>query len=516
MLTPRDYVIEEYTKTVCPECAAEHPLDSQDPATWLDGMLIIRDNTVYLTRNCPTHGWVESLYEEDAGLWQSRRGWSTPTLAVTPDRPDNHKSFPEGYVEGLPAGHGQHSCIVLLNLTEHCNYACPTCYAAALDPATQLQQPLRPTIEEIDKTVDTMIEREQGKLGVLMLSGGEPTVRRDILDILNLLKDKPITRIMLNTNGRRLARDDAFLKALSGFKDRLEIYLQFDGLEPDVLQKLRGEDLAQEKIEVIRRLGQAGIYHTFVMTIARGVNEHLVGEVVKTAMDTPFCAGAALQPMFGSGRNPGFDPADRTTPTAVRRRLEEQTDGDIQATDFVPLPCSHRDCCDIAYFVKTKEGWQSLVRMVGNDQLKDWIHLAANTISFENASETVKSMVKEGVLQRLLSEQQAPSSLRVAADMFRLCGCVPGLTEAIDYLSAKTNKQDKILEKLAQSTFRLTIKQFMDAHTFHEARIRQCCVHVGTFEEDPRRYSFCWRYVFQDATDFPAPREGLTSLKMLS
>ena len=38
----------------------------------------------------------------------------------------------------------------------------------------------------------------------------------------------------------------------------------------------------------------------------------------------------------------------------------------------------------------------------------------------------------------------------------------------------------------------------------HEARIRQCCVHVGTYEEDPRRYSFCWRWLFQDASDFPA------------
>lgn len=501
MLQPRNYLIEEYTKTVCPRCAAEKSLSSTGDDAWLDGMLIRRDNQVLLTRNCPKHGWVESLYEEDAELWNSRRGWSTPTLAITPDRADNHQPFPAGYANGLPASHGQHSCIVLLNITDHCNYSCPTCYASALDPATQLQQPLKPSWQDIEKTVDTMIAREDGRLGVLMLSGGEPTIRKDILEIIDRLAQKPITRIMLNTNGRRIAKDDAFLKELTKYKDRLEIYLQFDGLESATFQKLRGEDLTQEKLTTLKRLSEAGIYHTFVMTIARGVNEHLVGEVVKTAMDQPFCAGAALQPVFGSGRNPGFDPLSRTTPTGVRKLLESQTSGQVLASDFVPLPCSHRDCCDIAYFIKTKQNWQSIVRMVGHDQLKSWIHLAANTISFENASEAVKSMVKSGTLQRLLSEQQAPSSLKVAADLFRLCGCIPGLTESIDFFTAKN--QNKALEKLAQSTFRLTIKQFMDAHTLHEARIRQCCVHVGTFESDPRRYSFCWRYIFEDARDFP-------------
>lgn len=503
MLKPRPYVIEEYTKTVCPSCAAESPLDSRAPATWLDGMLVSRDNQIWLTRNCPKHGWVESLYEEHADLWRSRFGWSTPTLNVHPDRDDNHKPFPQGYADGLPASHGQHSCIVLLNLTEHCNYACPTCYAAALDPATQLQQPLKPSWQDIEQTVDTMIAREGGRLGVLMLSGGEPTIRRDILEILERLSQKSITRIMLNTNGRRIARDDAFLSALAKLKDRIEIYLQFDGLDSNVLTNLRGEDLTEEKQTVLKRLTQAGIFHTFVMTVARGVNEHLVGDVINTALNQEFCAGAALQPVFGSGRSQGINRQNRTTPTGLRRLLESYTDSKIQASDFVPLPCSHRDCCDIAYFIKTKEGWQSLVRMIGPDKLKEWIHLAANTISFENASDTVKSMVKSGVLQRLLSEQQAPSSLKLAADLFKLCGCIPGLTESIGYFSAKG--QENATEKLARSTFRLTIKQFMDANTLHEARIRQCCVHTGTFEPDPRRYSFCWRYIFSDATDFHSP-----------
>src|SRR5207247_6659302 len=69
------------------------------------------------------------------------------------------------------------------------------------------------------------------------------------------------------------------------------------------------------------------------------------------------------------------------------------------------------------------------------------------------------------------------------------------------------------MEELAKRTFRITIKMFMDAHTFHEARLRQCCVHTGTFEKDPRRYSFCWRWLFADATDSPQPMIPLEAVR---
>jgi hypothetical protein len=139
--------------------------------------------------------------------------------------------------------------------------------------------------------------------------------------------------------------------------------------------------------------------------------------------------------------------------------------------------------------------------------------LVANTISFESASDSVRGLVQSGALQRVLSEQQKVSALALARDILTICDCVPGVAELL-------RMPKKGLDDLAERTFRITVKQFMDAHTFHEARIRQCCVHVGTFEEDPRRYSFCWRWLFEDATDFPAVRlanrGGLSPLTLIS
>ena len=491
-LSPRNYTIEEYTRTVCPHCAARG-LRSDDPKTFVDGMLVSHDDAIWMRRYCAEHGETESLYEQHAELWRARHGWQTPTSQIVPDRRDNFAGFPVGYRRGLPASHGQHSCITLLNVTNNCNFKCPTCFATSLPPGSAALN--KPTLEQMLHTVDTVVERENGRLSVVMLSGGEPTVRADLECLIRELSDRPVTRIMLNTNGRRLDRDDGLLEFLAEHREKVEVYLQFDGLTDDPYVHFRGEPIAEEKRRILGRLNDAQVFTTLVMTVQKGVNDHQLKDVLDFGMSIPYCAGIAFQPVFGSGRHAPFDAQDRITPTGVLRALGKEN-------DFVPLPCSHRDCCDIAYFLQDGKGnWRSLMDIVGRDELRKWIHLAANTISFENVQQSLKAMLADGTLQRLLSEQHRPSSLQVAMDLMRVCDCVPGVRELLT--GWWVGKAPASLKAVETRTFRATVKMFMDAHTFHEARIRQCCVHVGTFEEDPRRYSFCWRWLFEDASDFP-------------
>ena len=506
-LATRAYKIEEYTRTVCPHCFAERKRRSDEPDTFLDGMLVTHDGSVWMRRFCPVHGETESLYEEDSEIWLARAGWAAPTSQVVPDRADNFKGFPEGYRQGLPASHGQHTCILLLNITENCNYSCPTCYASALDPGSAVESPILPSLERVLATTDTMLMRERGKLAVLMLSGGEPTVRKDLEELIERLLERNITRIMLNTNGRRIAKDDRLLKFLQQHRERIEVYLQFDGFRSETHVRLRGENVGPEKLTALKRLNEAGIFTTLVATVAKGINEDEVGSILQLGLDTPKCAGLAIQPMFGSGRTPVYDPNNRATPTGVIRRMSEQTNGLLDASDFIPLPCSHRDCCDIAYLVQTKDGWKSLTNLIGRGELKNWIHIVANTISFENASELVKELMKRGIHETVFAEQQKVSPIQVAIDILRMCDCLPGLADLL-------RPPSQSLEKMAEKTFRVSIKMFMDAHTFHDARIRQCCVHVGTFEDYPRRHSFCWRWLFADAVDFPTGRSS--TLKVLN
>jgi uncharacterized radical SAM superfamily Fe-S cluster-containing enzyme len=520
-LLPRDYIIEAYTRTVCPHCVAHRARRADEPGVFKDGMLISRDGRLWMRRFCREHGETESLYEEDAEIWRARAGWSTPTLAITPDRADNFAGFPDGYREGLPASHGQHTCILLLNVTDRCNYGCTTCYASARPPGEPVPANERPTIDEILHTVQTVIAREGGKLGVLMLSGGEPTVRGDLPEIIHRLSELNITRIMLNTNGRRIAREDRFVSFLEEHRKRAEVYLQFDGLRRSTALALRSEDVVAEKLEALRRLNDARVFTTLVTTVRRGLNDDEIGDLVRLGLDTPYCGGIAIQPLFGSGRVLPFDPMDRVTPTGVLRRLGPQTSGVVDWTDFIPLPCSHPDCCDITYMIKMPDGaWRSLPKLIGRDELKRWIGAVSNTITFDAVGSTVAEMLRSGTLQRVFSEQMRVGTVDLVRDIASMCQCIPGLPQLVGGLWSAVRGQDRAaggraadgrgLDRLAERTFRITVKMFMDAHTFHESRIRQCCVHTGTFERDPRRYSFCWRWLFADAED--APEEQLIPL----
>src|SRR5437762_7681947 len=102
-LKVRDYLIEEYTRTVCPDCFADRQRRSDEQGIFKDGLLVSRDGAIWMRRFCADHGETESLYEEDAEIWRRREGWSTPTLQVVPDRPGNDGGFPDGYRRGLPA-----------------------------------------------------------------------------------------------------------------------------------------------------------------------------------------------------------------------------------------------------------------------------------------------------------------------------------------------------------------------------------------------------------------------------
>src|SRR5690606_23970170 len=161
----------------------------------------------------------------------------------------------------------------------------------------------------------------------LMLSGGEPTLHPHLSELLAELVTRPITRILINTNGLLIARDDALLDLLTGHRERVEIYLQYDGISAEASRHHRGGDLTRLKADALRRLSEREIFTTLVMTAALGVNDGEIGDVVRLALDTPFVGGVSIQPQFGSGRSGPIDPMDRLTHTGVLKRLGPQPDG---------------------------------------------------------------------------------------------------------------------------------------------------------------------------------------------
>ena len=482
----RDYRVHRYVNAFCPQCHQEDPDRPLAQVRRLSGWLADRDGVVWLERGCPDHGLIRTLYDESAEMLTYLEQWTAPTKAHTPDVMGNFKPIPSAYEDGLPAMQTQHTCILLEDITDHCNLKCPTCFAES-SPAASAVAPLA----EVLASVDQRLARENNRIDVLMLSGGEPTLYPWLEQLVEHLVARPVVRILINSNGLRIAQDDAFVAFLEKHRQRVEIYLQYDGESKEASAYHRGADIRRFKERALERLSAAGVFTTLTMTAALGVNDDEIGAVIQRAMDTPFVGGVTIQPVFGSGRSAGVDADARLTHGGVLTRLEEQTGGAVSWRDLTALPCSHPHCCSVGYLLKDDAGeWKSLVGLIGHDRLKEFLELEpdliANRIADSGVNKKIREVVKNSLLD-LLSEQSSlshPSMIDIWKDICASCDLGIG-TLATLATAALPGQHKRLRQFLGERVKRITIKPFMDIHTMIEERLIQCCVHVATVNETP-------------------------------
>jgi len=466
--------IHRYVNAFCPHCHDEAPEADLADVRRLSGWLVVRDDRVWLERGCPRHGMVRTLYDESPEILTYLEQWTAPTKSHVPDRGDNYLPVPAAYELGLPAMQTQHTCILLEDITEHCNLRCPTCFAQS-SPDLYGAAP----IADILANVDARLSREDGRLDVLMLSGGEPTLYPRLGELLDELVSRPIVRILINTNGIALSHDDGLLSLLATHRDRVEVYLQYDGESAAASAHHRGADLRRFKDAAIERLSGAGIFTTLTMTAALGVNDHEIGQVILRALKSPYLGGVSIQPQFGSGRSGAIDPMNRLTHTGVLARLEAQTGGVVSWRDLTALPCSHPHCSSVGYLMRDDSGaWKSLTALIGHDTLKRWLELApdsiANRVSDQSLPAELRSVVKDSLshprVGDLWKDICENCDLGVATLATLAAGTMPG-------------QRRRLRRLLGERVTRVTVKPFMDMSTMIEERLTQCCVHVGTRSE---------------------------------
>ncbi|KZS68096.1 radical SAM protein [Mycobacterium kansasii] len=480
--------IHRYVNAFCPRCHDEEPDRPLSDVVRLSGWLAVRDGQVWLERGCRSHGLVRTLYDEDPEILAYLEEWTAPTKAHVPDKPGNFDPIPSAYLRGLPQMQTQHTCILLEDIAETCNLRCPTCFA---DSSPDLRRVV--AIGDVLANVDRRLERENGRLDVLMLSGGEPSLHPQLPELLAELSARPITRILLNTNGIRVAQDDGLLDLLIEHRERAEVYLQYDGLSQAAHRYHRGGDLRRIKQDALRRLSEREIFTTLVMTAALGLNDHEIGDVVRLALQTPYAGGVCIQPQFGSGRSGFIDADNRLTHTGVLRRLGPQTNDLVTWRDLTALPCSHPHCCSVGYLLRDDGGrWRSLVALIGQDNLKAKLGLVANRIADRDIPRELRLAVRESLLA-LLSEQSSLSHPQMS-DVWRLIcrNCDLGMATLLTLASsALPGRRRQLRRLLGERVLRITVKPFMDMSTMIEERLVQCCVHVGTRSSQDQCAPFC-------------------------
>ncbi len=326
------------TMSVCPVCL------SRIPAEKVVGV----DGNIYLEKDCWDHGHFRTLIWE--GDLESYRAWAQGDVGGTVI-PVRAKEVEQGcpYDCGLCQNHERDGCCVLLELTNRCNLRCPVCFASAGE-----QTPRDLTLEEISRQYDHLMAH--GGPFNIQLSGGEPTVREDLDAIIALGKEKGFTFFQLNTNGLRLANEAGYALHLAE-AGVSTVFLQFDGLTDDIYRTLRGADLVQTKLRAIENCKKAGLPVVLVPTVAPGVNDQALGDIIRFALDhAPQVRGVHLQPISYFGRCGLEAPEVRLTIPAVLRRIEAQTGGRMKVTDFGGGGAESPYCSFHASFLRREDG----------------------------------------------------------------------------------------------------------------------------------------------------------------
>src|SRR5947209_12000098 len=307
---------------MCPECRRI-----------IDAQIRLRDNQVIMRKRCPEHGWFEALVYNDAQLYISAGKFNKPgTIPLEFSTAIQH-GCPHDC--GLCPDHQQHACLGIIEVNSACNMDCPLCFANA-------GAGFNLTLDEVEGILDHLVETE-GNPEVVQFSGGEPTIHPQIIEMLKAAKKRNIRHVMLNTNGKRIADDDAFLRQLSELHP--SIYFQFDGFEAETYRMLRGEpDILSQKLRALDRLAEIGANVVLVPAVDRFVNLHEVGGIVSFGMQHPAVRGMHFQAAFQAGRHEESDPMQRLTIPDIISALEKQTSGTLKVADFVPVPCCFPTC----------------------------------------------------------------------------------------------------------------------------------------------------------------------------
>ena len=430
----RPYLFYDVAVSICSTCYQK-----------VEGKIVFQDGAVYMLKRCPTHGHERVLMADDVDYYRRCR-----EIFIKP--PEMPRAFNTPvrwgcpYDCGLCADHQQHSCLSLIEVTDHCNLQCPICYAES-GPSRQQYR----TLDHIQRMIDAVV-RNEGEPDVVQISGGEPTIHPDFFAILDRAKAAPIRHLMVNTNGIRIAQDEAFAKRLAGYMPDFEIYLQFDSFERHALMTLRGADLRDIHTRALERLNRLGVSTTLVVTLKKGLNDREIGRIIDFALEQPAVRGVTLQPIQAAGRLEQFDPAtDRLTLTEVRRKILEQTSV-FRPEDLLPVPC-HPDCLAMAYALKAGG---TVVPLTGLIDPKVLIEGGRNTIVYEQ-----DEAVRQGVFNLFATNHSPESSVKSLRDL--LC-CLPRLNApaGLGY----------------ENIFRVLIMQFIDAHSFDVRSVKKTCVHI--------------------------------------
>lgn len=410
------------TESLCPVCLKK-----------IAAEIVSHKGSCYMEKSCPEHGFFRTVVWKgntsiDKWIIKKERALIKNPLA------EIEKGCP--YDCGLCGEHRQHTCTALIEVTQNCNLHCRFCFANS-----KIRREKGPSLEQINELYKSVL-KASGACNI-QLSGGEPTLRDDLPQIIRNGKAIGFKFIQVNTNGVRLARDKKYVEKLkSAGLD--SVFLQFDGTNDSIYKRLRGCELLAVKNKAIENCKKNGIGVVLVPTLVPGVNTTDIGKIIDFALGhIEAVRGVHFQPVSYFGRVPKQPlDNDRITLPELMDNIELQTDGRIKAKSLKPPQCENSLCSFHGNFLYR-----------GNGKL----------IAVSKNSGCCSKKAEEGA---------------VKAKVYVSKNWAGRIKDNNKSVSGKKSDWDEILDCIHSNSFSISAMAFQDVWNVDLNRIKDCCIHV--------------------------------------
>ncbi|TET62589.1 radical SAM protein [Candidatus Bathyarchaeota archaeon] len=406
---------------------------------------------------------------------------------------------------GLCDQHKNSTALLNIVLTNRCNLRCWYCFFYA----ERVGFVYEPTIEEIGKMIE-VATRVNGYAPPIQLTGGEPTLREDLPEVIKLCKDMGSPHVQLNINsvepGIKYYLDPkAAVKEVRKWKEAglNTIYTSFDGIDPKINFKNHYE--TPFALEVYSK---AGINSTVLVPTVFKDNLKEVQKIVKfAAMHTDKgVKGVNFQPISIVGNTPKEREKLRVTQSDV---IDELKVFGLKTADWFSIPAvdvladiigggkenhvhfyNNEKCGVASYAYVDGDKLYPITDFIDADKFledlhkvdKNILHKASFALSLVpkmiQTRDRRKSLVKK--IHKYIVKDELPNGIRIS------------------------NMLDEIVEKGNYSTLGefhqyflfFGMMHFMDPYNYDINRVQRCCIHYGS--PDGRVIPFCTYNVFPE------------------
>ena len=310
----------EKTTSVCPACYRDGNIKK------IDAKIIEEDGKVWITKQCSEHGSFKDIYFGDVNLYKKWMKYEV-TGNAAPDVKTTLFNDPELYSE-----HKSQSVLTNLLVTNRCNLRCNYCFINAGTSGVIYE----PTLDQIRQLMQQARDEKPVGSRAIQITGGEPTVRDDLFEIVRMAKEVGFSHVQVNTNGIKLAESVEYCRRLKDEKVNT-IYMSFDGVTKKTNPWI---DQCKQAIENLRKVNLKVV---LVPVLIGDKNIHETGKIIRFAFDNlGIIRGVNFQPISFCGRVTKIKDEKRDLQRVdyvrMLEEIEKEFDGQISRDDFYPVP----------------------------------------------------------------------------------------------------------------------------------------------------------------------------------